>query len=621
MILDAALEAFVSIDAAGRITAWNAAAELTFGWSREEIVGRSLVDTIIPAEYRDAHLRGLARYLSTREGTALNRRLELEALDRSGRVFPVEMTISPLCVDGETSFNAFVHDISERRDAEASLRRLAKIVDHIPDAILVASSAGAVIDCNPAAERLFGWSRDEIAGQSPDVLIPAHLGTETRELWQRALTGETIAGVETQRLRHDGSTVHVEMTLMPMSTTDGETIGSAIYRDITGRKRAENDLAAHTARLQALAARERAGTPTMIESHHPELQDHHLVERTLGLVSEHLGMDVAWLSEFAGDQLVFQAIDGDRAAFGLTEGDAVAAEGTMCQRMRDGRIPNAISDTRLEPSVRDLPHVVEGTVRAWIGVPVTLSDGNVYGTLCAASRHPEPHIGDDEVGFLRVLAGLLADQLERERREEENNRLQAELTGVSALLAALDARDHYTSEHSHAVVSLARRVAERLGLEPAHVTAVEQVALLHDLGKVGVPDAVLQKPDKLTEAEWELMREHPAIGARIVASISSLAHLAAAVRAEHERWDGRGYPDRLKGQDIPIAARITFACDAYHAMTSDRPYRRSIGHLAACRELTDGADSQFDPDVVNALLQVLPARGAESDEGTVSGDG
>ncbi|HEV2754070.1 MAG TPA: HD-GYP domain-containing protein [Solirubrobacteraceae bacterium] len=238
-------------------------------------------------------------------------------------------------------------------------------------------------------------------------------------------------------------------------------------------------------------------------------------------------------------------------------------------------------------------------------MPIRLSDGELYGTLCAASHEPDPTLAERDVRFLHVLADLLSGQLSAQREQAEDRRAEAELIGVSALLAALEARDHYTGEHSQAVVGLSRAVAERLDLSAPTIAAVEQVALLHDLGKVGIPDTVLQKPGPLTEDEWALMREHPAIGARIVASIGSLAHLASAVRAEHERFDGRGYPDGLVGEQIPVAARITLACDAFHAMTSDRPYRRAMARDAALEELFTAAGSQFDPAVVEALLAVL----------------
>jgi len=177
------------------------------------------------------------------------------------------------------------------------------------------------------------------------------------------------------------------------------------------------------------------------------------------------------------------------------------------------------------------------------------------------------------------------------------------------LLAALNARENYTAAHSEAVLELALDVAAELGLDGDDATAVGQVALLHDIGKVGVPDAILQKPGRLTGPEWEVMREHPAIGAQIVRAIGPLSHLAPAVRAEHERWDGGGYPDGLAGDSLPLASRICFVCDAFHAMTSHRPYRGALTRTEAREELVRHAGTQFCPTTVAALLRVLD-RGA-----------
>ena len=188
-------------------------------------------------------------------------------------------------------------------------------------------------------------------------------------------------------------------------------------------------------------------------------------------------------------------------------------------------------------------------------------------------------------------------------------RVRADLEAAAgeALIAALNARENYTAAHSEAVVELALAVGAELELELGEVALREigQVALLHDIGKVGVPDAILQKEGALTAPEWEVMRGHPAIGARIVGAIGSLAHLSPAIRAEHERWDGAGYPDGLAGTEIPLASRICFMCDAWHAMTSDRPYRQALPPEAARDELERHVGSQFCPGAAPALLRVL----------------
>ncbi len=180
-----------------------------------------------------------------------------------------------------------------------------------------------------------------------------------------------------------------------------------------------------------------------------------------------------------------------------------------------------------------------------------------------------------------------------------------EMASLRALLAAVNARDSYTASHSREVVRLARSVSRSLGLEESQTAEVEHVALLHDVGKIAIPDAILRKPRSLTDHEQMLMRQHPVVGAEILASTPELAHLAPAVRAEHERWDGCGYPDGLAGDAIPIASRIVFVCDAFHAMTSDRPYRRAMSVEQARREIARSAGSQFCPTAAAALLDVL----------------
>jgi len=176
---------------------------------------------------------------------------------------------------------------------------------------------------------------------------------------------------------------------------------------------------------------------------------------------------------------------------------------------------------------------------------------------------------------------------------------------VAALASALQERDRYTGDHSESVVDVAAHVGEALALDGETVARLRTAALLHDIGKVGVPDNILHKPGPLNGDEWEVMRQHPVIGERILRAIPGLGDVAKIVRHEHERWDGRGYPDGVAGDQIPIGARVILACDAYHAMTSDRPYRRAMSHADAVAELTRNAGTQFDPDVAEALVGYL----------------
>jgi response regulator RpfG family c-di-GMP phosphodiesterase len=335
------------------------------------------------------------------------------------------------------------------------------------------------------------------------------------------------------------------------------------------------------------------------------------VGRVLRTAREELGMEMTFVGEFVGDRLAFRALSGDAGSFRFSEGGDLPLEGTFCQRVVEGRLPGVVPDARGDERVMHLDVTRESGIGSYVGIPLRFSDGRLYGTVCCLSHEPDPDLRERDARFMGVLARLISEQLEREEMERTNRRLEAQAAGAGALLAALEARDGYTGEHSRAVVELSVAVARRLGLPEEEVADVEQAALLHDVGKLGVPDALLNKPGPLDPEEQALMRRHPVIGERIVSSLEGLAHLAPAIRAEHERWDGLGYPDGLAGEEIPPTSRIVFACGAFHAMISDRPYRRAMGFRRAVEELRAGAGTQFCPRTTEALLGVLEERGAD----------
>lgn len=175
---------------------------------------------------------------------------------------------------------------------------------------------------------------------------------------------------------------------------------------------------------------------------------------------------------------------------------------------------------------------------------------------------------------------------------------------LEALVTALDARECETSNHSQRVVRTTLEIADRLGVEPATREIIARGALLHDIGKIGVPDGVLLKPGRLNEEEWVEMRKHPEIGARILSGIQFLAPAAEIVLAHQERWDGKGYPRGLVGEEIPLGARIFAVADALDAITSDRPYRKGRSVEYAREEIARFAGTQFDPKVVEVFLSV-----------------
>ena len=214
------------------------------------------------------------------------------------------------------------------------------------------------------------------------------------------------------------------------------------------------------------------------------------------------------------------------------------------------------------------------------------------------------------LGFAKAMGGNQV-QLARDlpSRESAGNVVSLPHSGreaiVRSLAAAVDVRDGYTREHSHLVSDLSAAIARRIGLPSSDVARISVGALLHDVGKIGVPDAILTKDGDLSPQEWECIREHPELGRRILEQAPELLDVMPLVFHHQERWDGTGYPQQLRGEDIPLGARIIAAADAYHAIRSDRPYRIGRTHREAMRELRRCSGEQFDPRVVEALLAVL----------------
>ncbi len=248
-IINTAYDAFIAIDQSGQITDWNPQAEATFGWSRREALGRQLVDTLMPRRLGRLHRDSVGRFLHTGRGPLLNKRVELVAIHKDGHEFPIEMTISPVQVGEEYVFNAFIHDITDRRQAEEIRSRLAAIVESSEDAIIGTTLDGVITTWNAGAERLFGYSAQQAIGKDITMIAPADRLDEVRETLERQKAGERVEPFETVRLSKDGSQVEVSLTVSPILDSDRAIIGvSTIARDVAARRRAE-ELARQTEEL------------------------------------------------------------------------------------------------------------------------------------------------------------------------------------------------------------------------------------------------------------------------------------------------------------------------------------------------------------------------------------
>jgi hypothetical protein len=295
------------------------------------------------------------------------------------------------------------------------------------------------------------------------------------------------------------------------------------------------------------------------------------------------------LNELAGQLVIAGRIDADEST--------VARVGRLllAQQPMNGT-PRVIDDTR-SVDIAELP-VLAGHILA-----VSLvREGKPFGILFGGDKLDRSSISSVDLKLCDSLANSTSIFLQNVMLYED---MQAMFMGtLRALSRAIDAKDSYTQGHSERVALVARMLAEASGMEPATIERVYISGLLHDVGKIGVPEAVLCKPGQLTRDEFELIKQHPSIGARILADIRQMHDLVPGVLSHHERWDGRGYPQELAGESIPLFGRLIGLADAFDAMSSNRTYRDALPHEQVMAEIRRNAGTQFDPalaDLFDAL--------------------
>jgi putative nucleotidyltransferase with HDIG domain len=268
---------------------------------------------------------------------------------------------------------------------------------------------------------------------------------------------------------------------------------------------------------------------------------------------------------------------------------------------RTGR-PAMVNDTGLDPDY--LGREDGEDPGSQLSLPIVVAEIN-WGVLNLEQRE-RGAFGEEDLLLAHVIAGQVGAAIHRCRLVGELE--DAFLTTVGVISDAVETQDSYTGSHANEVADLAVRVGARMGIAGVELDRLRYGALLHDVGKIGIPSEILRKSSPLSPEERARMKEHTAIGARMVERIRFLAPVAPLVRSAHERHDGAGYPDGLAGEEIPRAAMVIATCDAFHAMTSDRSYRRAMSVEAAETELRANSGTQFKPEVVEALLAELALR-------------
>jgi putative nucleotidyltransferase with HDIG domain len=241
-------------------------------------------------------------------------------------------------------------------------------------------------------------------------------------------------------------------------------------------------------------------------------------------------------------------------------------------------------------------------ISSGIYVPLTIR-GNIIGLLSICSKSSEHPFTLSEVEFVSVLSGQAAAAIENARLYEKLE--DSYLSTIVTLSCVVEAKDLYTDKHMKDIAEYSVTIAKKLGLPDSDIENIRRAALLHDLGKISVPDYILMKPGKLSEEEMDIIKRHPANGAKMIEPVEPLKHAREIIKSHQEWFDGSGYPECLRGEEIPLGARIIAVADAYGAMTTDRPYRKALTSDQALKELKEGAGTQFDPRIVEIFISIL----------------
>ncbi|HEX8228051.1 MAG TPA: PAS domain S-box protein [Chloroflexia bacterium] len=596
-------EGLVVQAADGGIIDCNEVAEQILGLTRDQMIGRTSMDPRWRALREDG-----SEFPGEDHPSMVSLRTHLSCSNvvmgvhkPDGVLTWIRINSNPIFHPGEDAPYAVAttfRDITEMVKVEEQVRIQAQVLDQVQAGIIVTNMEGQVTHWNAYAEKLYGWQRDEAVGVSIlDLLIvPPDL----------ALAGEVMGKVFTEgHWEGEFPIQHKDGTIFPAYVIDtlirdskGAPLGVAgVSIDIRERKESDKQLQRQIDHLAALR------TIDMVITSSLDLRIS--LNVILEQVTSQLQVDAAAVLLLNPHTRVLEcaAYRGFRNRPALSNkmslGQGFAGRAALERRivhvpdLRDGKQPLLFATTEKEDFTM------------YYAVPL-IARGQVQGVL--EILHRAPMSPDAEwLGFAEALAGQTAIAIDNSTLFEDLQRTNMELvvaydTTLQGWSRALDLRDKETEGHTQRVTDMALRLAQGMNVAETDLLQIHRGALLHDIGKMGIPDSILLKPGPLTDEEWEIMRKHPVYAYELLSSVSFLRPALDIPYCHHEKWDGTGYPRGLKGEQIPLSARIFAVVDVYDALSSDRPYRPAWPQYKVLAHIREGAGTHFDPKVVEVFL-------------------
>ena len=604
LILDSADEGILGVDLEGGITFINPSATVMLGYTEEEMLGKYCHNIFhFKKKNRQPYPKEKCPIYATYTFGENVYEGNTDFFHKNGNSFPV-LYSSAVIEEAGKRVGAVItfRNISEQIEATRKIARLAEVVKQASVTVAITDLEGDLVYANPFFEESSGYSLEEALGNNPRVL-KSDFQDEAfyKNLWDTITSGETWRDVFVNK-RKDGSLYYEDAHIFPIKTDDGEIINyAAVKRDITSQVKAEEQIRLQLSRLDSLHSID-VEILTNIDLNT-------ILDVVLKQVQNGLGIDAANILLFNSSlqSLQYTAQVGfkrDKLSYKyLRLGKGLAGKTAL------ERKTTYIKDLSKESDfLAETPELISENFISYFGLPL-LAQGKLKGVLEVFHRTPlDPDI--EWLKFLDMLAGQAAIAIENislfEFLQKSNTELRlAYDTTLEGWARALELRDMETEGHSRRVTDLTTELATAMGTDPRMLDHIRRGALLHDIGKMGIPDAILNKPGPLTDIEWTVMKKHPVFAYDMLREIVFLKPAIDIPYCHHEKWDGSGYPLGMHGEGIPLAARVFAVVDVYDALTSTRTYRKAWSVEKTLAHIQENSGTHFDPQIVDMFMKIM----------------
>jgi len=567
-------DAIIMLNHEGKISFWNKEAENIFGYAISEVKGGNLHDFLVPQRYQTRFAKAFPEFRKTGKGKLIGKNVEVEALHKDGHEFPIELSLSALQLHNEWNAIGVARDITERKQSENTLKvmqdrhneaqRIAHLghwmLDLIKNELIWSDENYRIFGAQPGTKNTYETFLNTVHPEDYEFVDLAYKGS---------VKNKAPYDIEHRLLMKDGSIKWVNERCETEYADDGSplrSIGTTL--DITERKLAEEAL------------------------RHSEEHIRLLLDSTAEAI---YGIDTHGLCTFAN-----AACLGMLGYDDFSELIGKNMHELMHYARPDGS-PYLEKDCRVCQAFRTDKgfHVDDEVFWSKKGTSIPVS-------YWAHPVHKDDQITGSVVTFLDITEQIKAQG----DLAESHEHLRASLKGtVAAVSKAVEARDPYTAGHQKRVAEIAIAIADEMGLDKDQIDGIRMGASIHDIGKIQIPAEMLSKPAKLTDTEYSLIQAHAQVGFDILKGIDFPWPVAEIAHQHHERVDGSGYPQGLKGDEICLEARIVAVADVVEAISSHRPYRPALGIEVALDEISKQRDKFYDPVVVDACLTIFTEKG------------